>query len=314
MYERIALFKVHKPGIYTTFQDLGRYGYQQFGVPVSGAMDYFALQAANIVVGNSRNTACLEVTLVGPKLEACDTITIAITGADLEAKINGREAPMYTSIQIQAGDVLTFEGHRNGVRSYIAIAGELDSPSFFGSQSVDIKSGFGTTLDNVPCIYGYPRHAPKKIGLSESVRPRYQKSIKVGVIEGPHTDHFSMEARNLFFRQTHVVETNSNRMGYRLQSKKIVTKSHTVLWSDAVPFGGIQIPPNGQPIILMADRQTTGGYPRIGTICSADLPKVAQLAPKGKISFYPISLEDAQKRQIELNNQFYQWSMFRKDL
>lgn len=309
-----TIFHVHKPGVMTTFQDLGRTGYQQYGVPVSGAMDQFSLQMANILVGNPRNTVGLEVTLIGPELEAVSTIpiTAAITGAALEPKVNGTPAPMWQSFQLKQGDRLTFGKHEAGVRAYIAVAGGFDAPTFFGSQSTDIKSGFGGPLEKHQTIQGVPLQTKPGRGLLQTERPVYPSVLNVSIVEGPHMDYFNRQELDRFYSQSHVVDTSSNRMGYRLKSKSIRHQHTADIWSDAVPFGGIQIPGNGQPIILMADRQTTGGYPRIGTIISADLPKLAQLVPKGKIRFHPVSVEAAQQRAVQLETFLYKMATFTK--
>ncbi|TFJ94303.1 biotin-dependent carboxyltransferase family protein [Lentibacillus salicampi] len=309
-----TIFHVHKPGVMTTFQDLGRTGYQQYGVPVSGAMDQFSLQMANILVGNPRNTVGLEVTLIGPELEAVSTIpiTAAITGAALEPKVNGTPAPMWQSFQLKQGDRLTFGKHEAGVRAYIAVAGGFDAPTFFGSQSTDIKSGFGGPLEKHQTIQGVPLQTKPGRGLLQTERPVYPSVLNVSIVEGPHMDYFNRQELDRFYSQSHVVDTSSNRMGYRLKSKSIRHQHTADIWSDAVPFGGIQIPGNGQPIILMADRQTTGGYPRIGTIISADLPKLAQLVPKGKIRFHPVSVEAAQQRAVQLEIFLYKMATFTK--
>ncbi|MGP4105615.1 biotin-dependent carboxyltransferase family protein [Virgibacillus sp. L01] len=305
------IFHVLKPGVLTTFQDLGRTGYQKFGVPVSGAMDMFALQVANILVGNQRSAACLEVTLVGPQLEmtAPDPITVALTGAGLEPKLNDNAIKMWRTFRMEKGDRLSFGKHQSGVRTYIAIAGGFDAPVFFGSQSTDVKSHLGRSLVNDDAIYGYPAKAKRGIGITNS--PIYQKSVEVAVIEGPHTDFFTKQGRENFFNSPHTVNANSNRMGYRLKSEPITHENNTEIWSDAVPFGGIQIPSNGSPIILMADRQTTGGYPRIGTVISTDLPKIAQLVPQGEIRFTPITIEEAQRRAILMEKYLFKLEKFK---
>lgn len=308
------LFHVIKPGILTTFQDMGRSGYQQYGVPVSGAMDRFALQLANILAGNQRSAACLEVTLLGPVLEACKRLTIAITGADLEAKINEKVIPLWTTVHMDQGDKLTFGKHQSGVRAYIAVAGGFDAPAVFGSMATDVKSGFGAALERSDQIYGFAMHPTRGIGLQKRFIPTYKNAIEVAVVEGPHTNLFTKKGRENFFSSIHTVDANSNRMGYRLKSDKVEVKKEADIWSDAVPFGGIQVPSNGQPIILMADRQTTGGYPRIGTVISTDLPKIAQLVPKGQITFQPISVEEAQERAIEMEKFLHAVEVFRSDL
>lgn len=310
--EAQQIFQVKKSGILTTFQDMGRTGYQQFGVPVSGAMDKYSLQIANILVGNARNTTCLEITWIGPEMEACAPLIIAITGADLEPKVNGKVKPMWTSFRMNKGDKLTFGEHQSGVRAYLAVAGGFQSAQFFGSQATDLNSGFGTILKDGSEIHGFPTKLKHGIGLSRTYIPTYEKSIEVAVVEGPHIDCFTNEEREAFFRTSFRVDSNSNRMGYRLRSDKVSFKSKANIWSDAVPFGGIQIPPNGQPIILMADRQTTGGYPRIGTVISSDISKIAQLVPNGGISFYPISIEKAQARIVQSEKQLQQFARFQK--
>ncbi|WP_106496606.1 biotin-dependent carboxyltransferase family protein [Lentibacillus sp. Marseille-P4043] len=308
------IFKIHKPGVLTTFQDMGRTGYQRFGVPVSGAMDTFALQIANILIGNPRDDACLEVTLIGPELEACQQVTLAITGADLQPMVNGRSVPMWKSFYMKKGDCLTFGRHQSGVRSYIAVAGGFEVPINFESKSTDSNSGFGEILKKGETIDGYHTINRPGIGLANHSIPLYKKSIDVAVIEGPHSDYFTERDRKIFFQTAYTVGANSNRMGYCLQAKNAKIEPLGEIWSDATPFGGIQIPPNGQPIILMADRQTTGGYPRIGTVISCDLPKVAQLPPQGTIRFHSISVAKAQQRAIEMESFLFCLEKFRHGL
>lgn len=293
------IFTVNKPGVITSFQDMGRTGYQRFGVPVAGAMDVFAFQIANILVGNKRNEVCLEVTLIGPQLEAHHPITLAITGADLQPSVNGKSVHMWETFTMEEGDRLTFGKLQSGVRAYIAVAGGFAVPAIFGSKSMDMNSGLGYMLEKGEAIEGNPVASRSGIGLSRKVIPIYQKEIDVAIIEGPHTNLFTEADRQRFYQTTFIVGANSNRMGYRLEAADFQITPSGDIWSDATPFGGIQIPPNGQPIILMADRQTTGGYPRIGTVIFTDLPNIAQLPPQGKIRFYSISVEDAQQRLVK---------------
>ncbi|MFD2044956.1 biotin-dependent carboxyltransferase family protein [Ornithinibacillus salinisoli] len=309
-----ALFRVNKPGLLTTYQDTGRIGYQRFGVPMSGAMDRFALQVANILVGNPRDEVCMEVALIGPQLVVLHPVTIAITGADLEAKLNGKLIPTWTAFRVEKGDHITFGRQHSGVYTYIAVAGGLECPSFFGSKSTDVKSGFGSSLEMDDTVYGFPIRTNAGIGLTKPAIPTYKKSIQVAVMEGPHTELFTTSEREAFYKNTHTLDANSNRMGYRLRTEHEIWENKSSIWSDAIPFGSIQVPPNGQPIILMADRQTTGGYPRIGTIISSDIPHVAQLVPRGKISFYSITIEEAQQRAINMENFLKNLELFRKFL
>lgn len=298
----------------STFQDKGRTGYQRFGVPVSGAMDRFALQVANILVGNPRYEACIEVALIGPKIEMLHSMTIAITGANLEPKVNGEAKPMWTSFTVYKGDRLSFGRHQEGVFAYIAIAGGIDCPSFLGSKSTDVKSGFGVPVEKGVRINGFPRINKTNVGLKISEIPVYKKKVEIAVIEGPHTEMFTAEEREQFFNVTHTLEANSNRMGYRLKTNIEHWGNTANIWSDAIPYGGIQIPPNGQPIILMADRQTTGGYPRIGTVISSDLSKLAQLVPRGQIQFYRTTIEEAQNQAIKMEKSIRNLALFRKNI
>lgn len=305
------IFNMIKPGVLTTFQDMGRHGYQQFGIPVSGAMDTFALQVANILVGNPRNEAALEVTIIGPKLEAKSQVTVSITGADLSLSLNGESIKLWKSFNMMPGDTLTFGKRKKGMRAYIAVAGGYDVPTFFGSKSRDQNSGLGMELEKDSILYGAKNATSKSVSLHEQLIPTYTNKVEIGVVEGPHTTSFSANARDTFFNNAYTVGANSNRMGYRLKSEKSVTPSQEGIWSDPVPFGGIQIPGNGDPIILMADRQTTGGYPRIGTVISTDLPKVAQLTPNSQIHFYPISVEQAQEKARRLERELHKLETFR---
>ncbi|WP_042222401.1 5-oxoprolinase subunit C family protein [Oceanobacillus manasiensis] len=307
------LFQVMKPGVQTTFQDLGRKGYQQFGVPVSGAMDKFALQVANILLGNSRTSPCLEITLIGPNLVAKSSMTIVITGANLNPTCNGEPIDMWKTVRIEKGDELAFGKHESGVRAYLAVAGGFEAPKYFGSSSVDGNSGFGKPLEKGDTIKGYPITVASGISLASSLIPSYEKKITVSLVEGPHTDYFAKKDRETFFAVPYKVGSNSNRMGYRLEGETIKPEKVEV-WSDGIPFGGIQITSGGEPIILMADRQTTGGYPRIGTVFSTDLPRVAQLIPGGEICFRPSSIEEAEEKVRKEEQFLHRLEQFRQHI
>lgn len=294
MTQRKPRFKIEKVGLQTTFQDLGRFGYQQYGVPVSGAMDRFSLQLGNLLVGNSRSEAGMEMTMVGPELVAKSASVVALCGADLRPEVNGKSAPMWKSFRLQEGDRLAFGTPRSGLRSYLTVAGGFDIPLVMGSKSNYERSGLGRAIHKGDVIYGFEATGQAGVGLTPDRIPQFEKEIEVRVVEGPHTDYFTEEAVSTFFSGTHTVSPQSDRMGYRLESVEVKQRGKTDIWTDAIPFGGIQIPSGGKPIILMADRQTTGGYPRIGTVISVDLPKVAQLAPGGKIRFRAVDVDEAE--------------------
>lgn len=294
MTQRKLRFVIEKVGLQTTFQDLGRSGYQQFGVPVSGAMDRFSLQVGNLLVGNGRGEAGMEMTMMGPELVAKSDSVVALTGADLRPVLNGEPAPMWKSFRLREGDRLKFGTPGQGLRCYLTVAGGFDIPSVMGSKSNYGKAGLGKAIHKGDLIYGFAGKGEPGIGLSARQIPKFDKEAEVRVVKGPHTDYFTDEAVAAFFSDTHTISPQSDRMGYRLSSDSLEHKGKADIWTDAIPFGGIQVPAGGQPIILMADRQTTGGYPRIGTVISVDLPKVAQLAPGGKIRFRAVKVDEAE--------------------
>jgi antagonist of KipI len=306
------LFKIEKKGLKTSFQDLGRYGYQQYGVVVSGAMDPYALQIGNILVGNKRGEAGIEMTMIGPDLIALSTATISVCGADLSLKLNGQTAPMWKSFMVNEGDRITFGKPNNGLVAYLTVRGGFDIPIQMGSKSSYTQAGIGQTILNGDIIGGFSQKERKvQVGLPPTLIPKYEKEATVKVVPGPHCTYFTDEGLKVFLESIYTVE-KGDRMGLRLNSdRKITHKNGADIFSDAIPFGAIQVPANGQPIILMADRQTTGGYTRIGTVISSDLSKVAQLPPGGKIRFVTCTVEQAQKIYIERHKQLKLLEAFR---
>ncbi|QKY70340.1 biotin-dependent carboxyltransferase family protein [Lentibacillus sp. CBA3610] len=292
------LFKFKKTGLQTTVQDLGRQGLQQYGVVASGAMDPFALQVANVLVGNRRDEAALEIALMGPELDVLSSAVIAICGADLSPAINGKRAPMWKSFKVQAGDRITFGRPVAGVRAYLAVAGGYDVPVVMGSKSTYERANLGTVIEKDMTINGFDVSAHHGVGLIDREIPQYANPAHIRVVKGPDTDRFTEKGIETFYRQEHIVSPESDRMGYRLKSTEIPHKNGADIWSDAIPFGTIQVPANGQPIIMMADRQTTGGYTRIATVISVDLPKVSQLPPNSSIQFQPVNVNEAQKLAV----------------
>lgn len=301
------MIEVIKPGILTTLQDLGRIGFQQYGMVVSGAMDSFALQVGNILVGNEMNEVGLEITMTGPVLRTkCDQI-ICITGANLQPKIENRPIPMWQSVIWKTGELLHFSGGIEGARAYITVAGGLDLPEVMGSCSTYLTGKLGGyqgralqsgDMLKVKDMNGLPLHV---IGskLSSRFIPPYSKKTVLRVILGPHQEFFTVEGIELFLSSKYQVTPLSNRMGIRLQGEPIMHIDRADILSCAVTFGSIQVPADGQPIILMADRQTTGGYTQIGIVISIDLPLVAQLLPGDQLSFQAISVEEAQQLYIK---------------
>lgn len=296
-----AKILVLKSGWLTTVQDLGRYGYQHYGVSVSGAMDSFSTIVANRLVGNPDQAAVLELTLKGPELRFERDTVVAITGADLSPSINGHNVPMWESLAIQRGQHLSFGMPHAGARAYLALAGGVEAPLVLGSRSTHYASKTGG-LHGAPLKPGDILYSgtvrpfvTQQIGrrLPVPLRPRYEHSVTLRITPGPQQNVFGNEAPTTLTGTTYTVSPQSDRMGYRLAGSKLVRKGPAEFVSDGTSMGALQVPSDGQPILLMADRQTTGGYPKIAVVISVDLPFAAQLAPGDRIAFAPCTVAHA---------------------
>lgn len=301
--------KVIKSGLCTTIQDIGRTGYQQYGIPVSGVMDEFAFRIGNYLVEADENNAVLEIPYIGPTLEFDFDITIAITGADLSSKINNQDISMWKSINVKKGDILSFSTIKSGARAYIAFAGEIDVPIINGSKSTLLKSKLGgfegrqLKIGDIIEIKN-PRFLTKKNVLNLKYIPNYQKFEEIRVVLGPQDKYFTEKGIETFLNSEYEISREADRMGMRLEGEIITHKDKADIISDAVVFGSIQVPGNGKPIILLADRQTTGGYTKIATVIKADLPKLAQMSPGYKIKFKALSIEEAEQEYINYYKKF----------
>jgi antagonist of KipI len=280
----------------TTVQDLGRWGHQAEGVPVGGPMDAYSHRLANRLVANDDHAAALEITLVGPELEAEGDLVCAVAGAEFELLADGRPAPCGRAVQLPHGARLRFGRRIAGARASLAVRGGIDVPPVFGSRATSVVSRVGplggrpiTTADTLPIGTRPAIVLPGELAYS---LPLPQGGARLRVLVGPHETFFTPPALNEFFTARFTVSIAADRMGYRLDGPSLAPRSGDVL-SGATPFGSIQVPRAGQPILLMADRQTTGGYPRIGTVISADLPLAGQLAPGDWIRFVPCSRAEA---------------------
>ncbi|PLC48842.1 carboxylase [Pollutimonas subterranea] len=311
---------VIKPGLLSSFQDLGRFGHQHLGVPVGGAMDGRAHRLANLLAGNTGDEATLEVTLVGPTLRFDAAGCIAISGAHLSPTLNQQPIPNNRPLIVRAGDVLAFGARTAGLRSYIAWNGGIALPSVLGSRSTYLRGGFGgfhgralrkgdvlnmlgeldaSALDDLEQeLWRIKVYLPAILGLV----PR----ASIRVMRGAHTPLFTDGSIADFFAGEYRIGPQSERMGYRLQGAQLLLKSSTQLLSEATSFGSIQVPPDGNPIILMADRQTTGGYAKIGHVATVDLPVIAQCMPGETLSFTEIALTQAQRLDSQREEAFAQ--------
>lgn len=288
---------VIKPGMLTTVQARPRVGWQHLGVPPGGAMDERSFRVANLLVGNESDEAALEVTLIGPELEFDAPATVALAGADLSAQVDGAELPLMTAVRVGKGSRIRFGTRRAATRAYVAVRGGLDAPLVLGSRATSLSGALpglsGRALragDELPIADRAIRKPPKTHATTWS---RLPSSASVRFIPGPDVDLFGDETREAFERAEYRISPQSNRMGYRLEGPALTATNAGTLLSEATPIGSIQVPPSGLPILLMADRQTTGGYPRIGTVITADVPIAGQLAPGETLRFARCSRSDA---------------------
>ncbi|MCX6552807.1 MAG: 5-oxoprolinase/urea amidolyase family protein [Acidobacteria bacterium] len=288
-------------GLLTTVQDLGRIGAQRYGVPVSGAMDPFALRAANRLVGNADGLAALEITLVGPDVHLSEDVTVAVTGADLAPHVDGAPLPMWQAVRVRGGSRLSFAGVRDGMRAYLAAAGGFAVPRVLGSRSTFTRAAFGghegralrsgdrLRIDAAPV----PAQPVTRRLLREAV-PRYGHASSLRVVLGPQDDAFTEDGLATFLRETYTLTPQSDRIGCRFSGARITHRAGADIVSDGTAFGAVQITGDGLPIVLMADRGTTGGYTKIATVVTADLPRVAQSAPGHRVHFVAVTVAEAQ--------------------
>ncbi len=294
----MATLVVIKPGMLTTVQDLGRWGYQDSGVPVAGPMDAYSHRLANRLVGNPDNAATLEITLIGPDVEFDGDVRFAIAGADFPARLDGAPVPGHQACAAARGARLSFGIRRRGARAYLAVAGGFAVPLTFGSRSTHLLSAMGpfggralAAGDRLPI----GQEAAEASLLTGEPLPLPSGGARVRVMWGPQDDYFTEEARRTLVTTRYEITPQSNRQGYRLRGTPLAHAGSADILSDATPEGSLQVPASGQPILLLADRQTTGGYPKIATVITADLPLAGQLAPGEWIEFAPCTLDEARQ-------------------
>jgi len=297
----VEAIEVLAPGPLTTIQDWGRFGYGQYGVPPSGALDTFSLRAANLLVGNPENEACLEITMFGIRIKALRDVAIAVTGGDLRPFCNDKPFGMWTSSILKEGDILSFRGVKCGCRSYLALGGGFSLPEVLGSRSTNLSSGFGglggRALKRGDILSAHsPRLHLKTEGrsLPQVLIPSYSSKWHLRVILGPQDDQFTEEGRTTFLNSPYQVSSQSDRTGIRLAGPSVERRPEVQesIISEGVNPGAIQVPGDGQPIIILVEI-VTGGYRKIATVISADLPLLGQIKPGDTVSFEEISLHDA---------------------
>ena len=304
-----------RPGLLTTVQDLGRFGYQRDGIIVSGAMDATALRVANLLVGNDEGAAGLEITLLGPRIRFASDHLIALTGAHLSPTLNGQPVGRHRAVWVAAGVELAFGAAVAGCRAYLAVAGGVAVPLVLGSRATYLRAGFGgwhgralRAGDALPVGELAAAGAARQQALTRPdarwaqagwtaglhLGPAPRRTPVVRAIRGPEYEQFSAAAQQAFWQKPFTVTAEADRMGYRLQGPPLARPLEAELLSSAVTFGTVQVPAGGQPIVLLADHQTTGGYPRIAQVITADFGALAQAVPGQQLEFQEVSLAEAQ--------------------
>ncbi|UNO50956.1 biotin-dependent carboxyltransferase family protein [Alicyclobacillus acidoterrestris] len=310
--------RVLHSGMLTTIQDLGRFGFQKYGVIVSGAMDAFALKVANVLVGNRENTAALEMTLLGPSLLFEEDCLIAITGFGMTGMIDDRVVPTWRPVYVRAGSTLTFKSTTDGCRAYLAVEGGFRVPMVMNSASTYLKAAIGgyegralrqgdvlqmgdaverplIAKGTLSVMARESRFAYPNWSVSKDMLPRYQGNPVLRVIPGGQFEDFTEASRKVLLGERFEVSSRSDRMGYRLSGPSLELTEQVELISEAVTAGTVQVPSDGNPIILLADRQTIGGYPKIAQVIQADLPIIAQVRPGQRVGFELVTLDQAQR-------------------
>ncbi|RHW37593.1 biotin-dependent carboxyltransferase family protein [Lysinibacillus yapensis] len=309
------------PGLLATIQDLGRFGSQKYGVIVGGAMDAYSLRIANMLVGNEENEAVLELTILGTSIQFESDHLVAITGGDLQPTIDGETAPMWRPIYIRKGSILKFKSAVSGCRAYLAFAGGIEVPKIMGSKSTYLRAAIGgfngrALQKGDKLLVGSPNSNISHAFINQLKRNNehftwsinftqllsFPNSFTIRFIRGSEYERFQVSSQQTFQTKQYVITTQADRMGYRLDGETLQLSEQFDLLSEGVTYGTIQVPSSGQPIILMADRQTTGGYPKIGQVITADLPILSQMQPLSKIFFKEATLEKAESLLMEKEN------------
>ena len=305
--------RVLKAGLLTTVQDLGRTGYKKDGIIVNGAMDTLALQIGNLLLGNDRAEAGLECTLMGPKLMFEQDQLIAVTGGDLSPMVDDVAVKMWRPLLISKGSVLSFGAAVSGCRAYISVSGGFDLPVVLGSKSTYLKAGFGGldghALKTNDMLLFKRSFTAEKRNFNWSLDLRLYPDLNdasIRVMEGPEHGWFNNNSLSALFAEDYEISKEADRMGYRLKGAFLKPLADRQLLSTAVTFGTVQVTGSGELILLMADHQTTGGYPRVLQVISADLAKLAQMQSGKKIRFKLVNLTEAREALLLREQQIRQ--------
>lgn len=286
-------------GPLTTVQDLGRTGHLRYGIPPSGPVDRESFLLANRLVGNDGTAAGLECTYMGPRFQVDRPCAIAVTGAAAPVTVNGEPAPRWTTIVLRAGDTVRVGAPRAGVLSYIAFSGGLDVPVVLGSRSTYGRGRLGglegraLRQGDILNVLGGPPPVARALATPPSVGGEEETIVRV--VLGPQADRFTDEGIRTFLGSAYEMTQQSDRMGARLRGPRIThTRGHDIV-SDGIALGSIQVPGDGQPIVLLVDRQSTGGYTKVATVCSFDIGRIGQVKPGRSLRFRAVTVDEAQR-------------------
>jgi antagonist of KipI len=303
-------FEVLSPGIMSTVQDLGRFGCARYGVAASGALDGFAVRVGNLLVGNDENAAVVETTLMGLRVKVLREAVVAVTGGDLQARKGSEPLAMWRSHRVVEGETIVFSGPASGLRAYLAVAGGIQTAVVLGSRSTNLSSGFGgfegRPLRKGDLLAAGP--APDAVRFAGRVFPRAAvppcaSPWRLRVIWGPQDDHFSEAAKQTFASAAFTVSPDSDRTGIRLKGPVVARRPalEESIISEGILSGAIQVPGDGQPIIILGET-ASGGYRKIATVISADLPLLGQITPGDEVAFEAVSMDEAVQALREMEN------------
>ena len=297
----VDALEILSAGPQTTVQDLGRFGCGRYGVAPSGALDTYALRIGNLLAGNREDEAALEITLTGLTVRVLTDLVVAVTGADLQPRLNRKPLTMWCSHVVKKDDIISFRYPKSGCCAYLSMGGKIDIPNILGSKSTNLSAGFGgfkgrpfSDGDILSLDIFYTPKTTRARAVSPEMIPAYPKNWILRVLKGPQDDHFTKTTLNTFFNASFRIDPRSNRFGIRLDGPAVHKKKglEASIISEGVIAGTVQIPGDGQPIIILGET-ITGGYRKIATVIAADLPLLGQIKPGNHITFQAVSLDVA---------------------
>ncbi|MDX3775031.1 biotin-dependent carboxyltransferase family protein [Chromatiaceae bacterium AAb-1] len=289
-------FTVLSPGILSLLQDSGRYGYSNIGLTTGGPLDAWSFNWANRLLQNAADATAIEISIGGLQLQAGIDTFFCVCGAEIPLQVNGEPKALWTVHKIHRGDKIALGMAGKGLRAYLAVAGGFQVTPQFGSTATVLREGVGglngQKLQAADIIAANPGKASAGLSLPAEFQPRFSQIVPLRLVEGYQINAFSLAERQRFYRSEYQITPQADRMGYKLSGTAIECQQRTLL-SEGICYGAVQIPPDGQPIVLLNDRQTLGGYPKMGTVLSQDLWQLAQAGPGARVYFRPISAQEA---------------------